>query len=75
MGVTSSLGKRVQQHKLGLMDGFAKRFGLKALVYYERHNDIRDAIRREKQLKEWNRAWKIRLIEESNPNWDDLYDQ
>ncbi len=57
------------------MDGFTKEHGIHRLVYYEAYDDIRDAIKREKQLKKWNRAWKIRLIEESNPNWYDLSNQ
>jgi len=57
------------------VDGFTKEHGIHRLVYYEAYDDIRDAIKREKQLKKWNRAWKIRLIEESNPNWYDLSNQ
>jgi putative endonuclease len=57
-----------------LGEGFTKRYGLKRLVYCERHEDIRSAIQREKALKTWRRAWKVRLIVADNPNWDDLYD-
>ncbi len=75
IGVTSSLASRVGQHKQGQVEGFTKDYHVHRLVYYERHNDIQDAIRREKQLKKWNRAWKIRLIERANPNWFDLFNQ
>lgn len=73
VGVTSDLKKRVWEHKSGTAKGFTKKHGLKALVYYESSNDIREAIRREKRLKRWNRAWKVSLIEQDNPNWVDLY--
>lgn len=55
------------------MHGFIKRYGVHRLVYFEQFSDIESAIRREKRLEKWNRAWKIRLIEEANPNWDDLF--
>jgi putative endonuclease len=55
--------------------GFTKEYGVHRLVYFEQHTDIEAAIRREKRLKKWNRAWKTRLIEKANPNWDDLYPQ
>jgi putative endonuclease len=73
-GVTSSLATRVYQHKNGLIHGFTKKYGLERLVYFEVHDDIREAIRREKQIKWWRRKWKLELIEQSNPNWHDLYD-
>jgi putative endonuclease len=60
---------------MGIADGFTKKYGIHRLVYFEQYNDVETAIRREKRLKKWNRAWKIRLIEESNPNWVDLYPQ
>ena len=73
IGVTSDLVKRIGQHKQKQMDGFTKEHGVHRLMYVQQYDDIRDAIMRERQLKKWNRAWKIRLIEEANPNWDDLY--
>lgn len=73
IGVTADLVRRVAEHKIGEVAGFTKRYGLRLLVYFERHEEILLAITREKQLKEWKRAWKIRLIEEINPEWDDLY--
>jgi putative endonuclease len=73
VGVTSNLVGRVYQHKEKVVDGFTKHYGVNRLVYYEVHNDVREAIRREKRIKKWNRAWKVKLIEEANPNWDDLY--
>ena len=73
IGVTNNLVRRVYEHKSGLAEGFTKKYAVKALVYFEVHTDIEAAIAREKQIKKWNRAWKVRLIEERNPNWDDLY--
>jgi putative endonuclease len=73
IGVTSDLIKRTWQHKEFFVDGFCEKYGLKCLVWYEVHEDITEAIKREKQLKKWNRMWKIHLIEQSNPNWEDLY--
>jgi putative endonuclease len=75
VGVTSDLARRVWEHREGLADGFTKRYGLKRLVYVERHDDIVSAIQREKLLKHWSRAWKIELIVAQNPEWNDLYDQ
>ncbi|MDX1440583.1 MAG: GIY-YIG nuclease family protein [Rubricoccaceae bacterium] len=75
IGVTSELTQRIWQHKQALVEGFTRTYHVNRLVYYERFNDFEDAITREKQLKKWNRAWKIRLIEEQNPNWDDLYNR
>jgi putative endonuclease len=75
IGVTSDLLKRIYEHKQNLIDGFTKKYSVHALVYYEAHNNIEEAITREKQIKKWERAWKMRLIEEMNPEWDDLYDQ
>jgi putative endonuclease len=73
IGVTNNLVRRVYQHREKLIEGFTKQYDVSRLVYYEVHSDIEAAITREKQMKKWNRAWKIRLIEEDNPNWDDLY--
>jgi putative endonuclease len=73
VGVTSHLAKRVWEHKEGFVDGFSKEHGVKLLVWYELHDTAESAIRREKQIKKWNRAWKLRLIEEANPYWNDLY--
>jgi putative endonuclease len=73
VGVTSDLIKRVCEHKNKLVDGFTKRHDLNILVYYEQAETIEAAISREKQLKNWHRAWKINLIEDANPGWNDLY--
>ena len=73
IGVTSDLVKRIWQHKEGLADGFSKQYGIKTLVWFEPQGSAERAINREKQLKKWNRAWKIKLIEEKNPLWQDLY--
>lgn len=72
-GVTSDLVKRIWQHKEGLVEGFTKQHNVKLLVWYEVHGEMYAAITREKQIKEWKREWKIRLIEEQNPYWNDLY--
>jgi putative endonuclease len=74
-GVTNDLVRRVYEHKMKLVDGFTNKYEIGRLVYFEQYNDIEAAIAREKRLKKWHRAWKIRLIEELNPNWDDLYPQ
>jgi len=73
VGVTNDLIRRVFEHKSKLVPGFTKKYGVSWLVYFETFRDVRNAIAREKQLKKWRRAWKIQLIEESNPNWVDLY--
>jgi putative endonuclease len=73
IGVTNDLIRRVFEHKSKFVRGFTKRYDVVRLVYYEQYDDIEQAILREKRLKNWNRAWKIRLIEEQNPNWIDLY--
>ena len=73
IGVTSDLPGRVWQHKEGTFDGFTKRYGCRTLVWYAIYDRVEDAIRREKQMKEWKRAWKLRAIEEMNPEWKDLY--
>ena len=74
IGVTNNLARRAHEHREGLIHGFTQQYGLKRLVFAERHEDIRDAIRREKTLKTWRRAWKVRLILYANPDWRDLYD-
>ena len=73
IGVTSDLPGRVWQHKEGTADGFMKKYGCKLLVWFEEFGDIEFAIKREKQMKEWKRAWKLRVIEVANPDWNDLY--
>jgi putative endonuclease len=73
-GVTSDLPHRAYQHREGLVPGFTKSHGLKCLVYAERHATIEEAIQREKTIKTWPRAWKIRLITSVNPEWNDLYE-
>jgi putative endonuclease len=73
IGVTSDLPQRVWQHREDLVEGFTKKYGVHRLVYFEQHEDMEEAILREKQIKKWNRAWKVRLIEAANPNWRDLY--
>lgn len=72
IGATSNLVQRVEQHKQSLMDGFTQKYNVKNLVWAEECASIEAAINREKQLKKWNRAWKLRLIESENPNWNDL---
>jgi putative endonuclease len=75
IGVTNNLVRRVYEHRMGLVDGFTKKYAVRRLVYFEQYSEIEVAILREKRLKKWDRAWKIHLIEELNPNWDDLYPQ
>ena len=72
-GVTSNLPQRIWQHKNDLVEGFTKRYGVHTLVWYETHETMESAMTREKALKEWKRAWKLRLIEANNPTWRDLY--
>lgn len=72
-GVTNDLARRVWEHKDGAVEGFTKKHGIHILVWYEIHEDINAAIAREKQIKGWNRLWKIRLIEKENSGWNDLY--
>jgi putative endonuclease len=74
IGVTSDLPGRVWQHKEGTADGFTKKHGCMMLVWFEPFGDIELAVKREKQMKEWKRLWKLRVIEEMNPDWDDLYE-
>jgi putative endonuclease len=73
-GVTSNLARRAWEHREGIIKGFTSRYGLELLVLAERHETIYAAIQREKNIKHWPRAWKIALIEASNPDWSDLYD-
>ena len=73
IGVTSDIVKRVHQHKHKQADGFTKKYKIEKLVYFETHDNLASARLREKQMKKWNRVWKIRLIESLNPNWLDLY--
>ena len=73
VGVTSDLIRRVHEHREGLVDGFTSRYGCKLLVWWEQHATMADAIRREKALKRYNRAWKMKLIEDMNPEWRDLW--
>lgn len=75
IGVTNDLARRVGEHRSGMVKGFTKKHGVHTLVWYEVLGDINAAIAREKQLKGWNRAWKIRLIEEHNSAWNDLIEQ
>ena len=75
LGVTSDLSRRIWEHREGLYEGFTKKHGLKRLVWYEPHEDIRLAIQREKTMKHWSRAWKVRLILDVNPEWRDLYEE
>jgi putative endonuclease len=74
VGVTSDLIRRCHEHRNGLLGGFTKQHGLKQLVYFEQHDDIRTAIQREKTIKHWPRAWKVRLIHRQNPDWKDLFE-
>ncbi len=74
IGVTSDLHGRMSEHTQGLFEGFTKRYGVKRLVYYTYFNGMDEAIKREKQLKAWQRGWKIRLIRSTNPEWANLYD-
>ncbi|PIP72638.1 MAG: endonuclease [Nitrospinae bacterium CG22_combo_CG10-13_8_21_14_all_47_10] len=73
-GVSSDLIKRVWEHKNNLVRGFSQKYGVHQLVYFEQYEDMSSAITRERQIKKWNRAWKLRLIEEQNPEWKDLYE-
>jgi len=72
-GVTSDLIKRVWEHKNKFVDGFTRKHEVHQLVWFEQHEDVEQAILREKQIKKWNRAWKVNLIEAANPYWNDLY--
>ncbi len=74
ISVTNDLLRRVYEYKGGLIDGFTKKYNVNKLVYYEIHKDIYEAIKREKAMKKWLRKWKIDLIENTNPDWKDLYE-
>jgi putative endonuclease len=74
LGVTSNLLARTWQHKNDQVDGFSKKYGVHRLVWYELHETMLSAIEREKQIKKWNRDWKINLIQATNPDWRDLND-
>jgi putative endonuclease len=73
IGVTSDLIQRIWQHREGVVEGFTQQYAVKTLVWYEQHETMDSAITREKTLKKWNRDWKLRLIEERNPDWNDLW--
>jgi putative endonuclease len=74
VGVTTNIARRAWEHREGIIAGFTQKYGLKRLVYVEAHETILAAIQREKTVKHWSRAWKVRLVLESNPRWEDLYD-
>ena len=74
IGVTNDLVKRIYEHKNGFVQGFTEKYGVHKLVHYEQCENIESAIQRENRLKSWHREWKIRLIEETNPEWNDLYE-
>ncbi|MDP3293610.1 MAG: GIY-YIG nuclease family protein [Nevskia sp.] len=74
VGVTSDLVRRIWEHKHDLVEGFTKKYRVHELVWFEQHNTAISAITREKQIKKWNRSWKIELIEVENPDWNDLFD-
>lgn len=74
IGVTSDLQQRIWQHREGIIEGYSKRYGCKMLVWYSPFDDLQEARRKELQMKEWNRLWKLRVIEEMNPEWDDLFE-
>jgi putative endonuclease len=71
--VTADIVRRAWEHRTGYVEGFTRRYGLDRLIWFERHDEIVPAIRREKNIKDWPRAWKVRLIEKMNPEWEDLY--
>ena len=75
IGVTNNLIRRVYEHKNEMLDGFTKRYKLKKLIYFEEYPDPKEAIAREKQLKNWHRQWKINLIKSTNPDFEDLYNK
>ncbi|MEA2939128.1 MAG: putative endonuclease [Alphaproteobacteria bacterium] len=74
VGMTDNLAKRIWMHRTGVLAGFTKQYGVKMLVWYEQHETRESAFARERQIKKWNRAWKLKLIEQSNPTWRDCYD-
>ena len=73
-GVTNNLLRKVYEHREGLIAGFTKKYSVKHLVYYEVHTEIKEALLREKRIKEWKRQWKVNLIQSMNPEWRDLYE-
>ncbi|ESR25983.1 GIY-YIG nuclease family protein [Lutibaculum baratangense] len=75
VGMTSDLVRRMDQHRSGVVPGFTRRYGVKRLVHAEQFSDVYEALYRERQLKAWRRAWKMRLIEEANPQWRDLAEE
>jgi putative endonuclease len=75
IGVTGDLCNRIAQHKDGIIPGFTRNYGIKTLVWFQHFDNMGEAIEREKQLKEWKRAWKLELIEKSNPDWHDLFSE
>ena len=74
IGFTNELKRRMKEHRSGVIDGFSKKYNLKMLVHVEQYEYVNNAIAREKQLKRWHRDWKINLIEQQNPKWNDLYE-
>ncbi|HQX28270.1 MAG TPA: GIY-YIG nuclease family protein [Alphaproteobacteria bacterium] len=74
VGMTSSLPKRIWEHKNKIVEGFSQKYDLDKLVYYEVHENAESAIKREKRLKKWDRKWKIELIQKQNPDWQDLFE-
>jgi putative endonuclease len=74
IGMTDNLVKRVWQHRNGVVPGFTKKYGVKMLVWYELHETREAALTRERQIKKWNRTWKLKIIEQANPAWCDLWD-
>lgn len=75
IGVTSDLCSRIAEHKDGKIPGFSQKYNIKTLVWFQTFNSMEEAIKREKQLKEWKRGWKLELIEKSNPDWHDLFSE
>ena len=73
VGITSNIIKRIYEHKEKYVEGFTKKYNISRLVYFEEYNDVKEAISREKCIKRWKRSWKIKLINENNPKWEDLY--
>jgi len=73
VGMTNDLARRVHEHRTGAADGFTRKHNVKRLVWYETHSDVEIAIAREKSIKRWRRTFKLNVIEEMNPEWDDLY--
>ena len=74
VGVTNDLARRAHEHRTGAVDGFTRTYNVKRLVWYECHSDVETAIAREKSIKRWSRKFKLNVIEEMNPKWDDLYE-